>query len=272
MIQCYGNGVKKVADKGKMALYLPYEFENVFAELSDEEVGKMIRAIVVYDRTGEEPTFDGVLRFAWRTHIEPKMKIIKDNYERKCKQNKENIKKRWNRGGAENNTKNTNVYERNFKDTNVNDIDIDVDRDIDRDIENNINNTNVLFDQQELVEPEKPKSEYSEIMEAWNRLPVTNIKAIKGTRLTMLKARLKDYTIDEILSAISNIRESPFLLGQNNKGWQITFDWFIRPNNFIKVYEGNYTGQRQTKNSTSWNDAQAGYEGAMQDLEGLIDE
>lgn len=136
----------------------------------------------------------------------------------------------------------------------------------------NINNSKELFDQQELVEPEKPKNEYSEIMEAWNRLPVTNIKAIKGTRLTMLKARLKDYTIDEILSAISNIRESPFLLGQNNKGWQITFDWFIRPNNFIKVYEGNYTGKRQTKNSTSWNDAQAGYEGAMQDLEGLIDE
>lgn len=134
------------------------------------------------------------------------------------------------------------------------------------------NNTNVLFDQQELVEPEKPKSKISEIMEAWNRLPITNIKAIRGTRLTMLKARLKDYTIDEILSAISNIRESPFLLGQNNKGWQITFDWFIRPNNFLKVYEGNYTGQRQTKNSTSWNDAQAGYEGAMQDLEGLIDE
>ena len=136
----------------------------------------------------------------------------------------------------------------------------------------NINNSKELFDQQELVEPEKPKKEYSEIMEAWNRLPITNIKAIKGTRLTMLKARLKDYTIDEILSAISNIRESPFLLGQNNKGWQITFDWFIRPNNFIKVYEGNYTGQRQTKNRTSWNDAQAGYEGAMQDLEGLIDE
>ena len=136
----------------------------------------------------------------------------------------------------------------------------------------NINNSKELFDQQELVEPDKPKSEYSEIMEAWNRLPVTNIKAIKGTRLTMLKSRLKDYTIDEILSAISNIRESPFLLGQNKKGWQITFDWFVKPNNFIKVYEGNYTGQRQTKSSTPWNDAQAGYEGTMQDLEGLIDE
>jgi hypothetical protein len=136
----------------------------------------------------------------------------------------------------------------------------------------NFNNSKELFDQQELVEPEKPKSEYSEIMEAWNRLPVTNIKVIKGTRLTMLRARLKDYTIDEILSAISNIRESPFLLGQNNKGWQITFDWFVKPNNFIKVYEGNYTGQRQTKSSTSWNDTQAGYNGVMERLGGIVDE
>ena len=275
MIQCYENGVIKVADKGKMALYLPYEFENVFAELSDEEVGKMVKAIMVYDRTGEEPNFDGILRFAWRTHIEPKMRIIKENYERKCKQNKENVNKRWKRGDTENkknDTNDTNVNEQIPNDTNVDDIDIDRDIDVDIDRENNINNTNVLFDQQELVEQDKPKSEYSEIMEAWNRLPVTNIKAIKGTRLTMLKARLKDYTIDEILSAISNIRESPFLLGQNNKGWQITFDWFIRPNNFIKVYEGNYTGQRQTKSSTSWNDTQAGYNGVMERLGGIVDE
>lgn len=134
----------------------------------------------------------------------------------------------------------------------------------------NINNSKELFDRQGSVEQEKQKNNYAEIMEAWNLLPVTNIKAIKGTRLSMLKARLKDYTIDEVLSAISGIREQPFLLGQNNKGWQITFDWFVKPNNFIKVYEGNYK-ETQSKTHT-WNDAQAGYEGAMKNLEVLIDE
>ena len=134
----------------------------------------------------------------------------------------------------------------------------------------NINNSKELFDRQGSVEQEKQKNNYAEIMEAWNLLPVTNIKAIKGTRLLMLKARLKDYTIDEVLSAISGIREQPFLLGQNNKGWQITFDWFVKPNNFIKVYEGNYK-ETQSKTHT-WNDAQAGYEGAMKNLEVLIDE
>lgn len=128
-----------MADKGKVALYLPYEFENVFAELSDEEVGKMVKAIMVYDRTGEEPNFDGILRFAWRTHIEPKMRIIKENYERKCKQNKENVNKRWKRGDTENkqnDTNDTNVNDSIPNDTNVNDIDIniDIDRDIDKDL------------------------------------------------------------------------------------------------------------------------------------------
>ena len=28
--------------------------------------------------------------------------------------------------------------------------------------------------------------------------------------------------------------------GQNNRNWTITFDWLIKPNNFIKVLEGNY--------------------------------
>lgn len=135
----------------------------------------------------------------------------------------------------------------------------------------NINNTNVLFDQQELVESEKPKNEYQTIIDAWNQLPVTNIRYIKGNRLTLLKARLKEYTLDEVLSAISNIKESPFLLGGNKQGWQITFDWFVRPNNFPKVFEGNYTHQQQ-QNTHTWNDMQSGFNGAMNKLGGLIDE
>jgi len=39
------------------------------------------------------------------------------------------------------------------------------------------------------------------------------------------------------------------LKGQNNKGWTITFDWFIKPNNFIKVLEGNYKDKFDNKRS-----------------------
>ena len=56
----------------------------------------------------------------------------------------------------------------------------------------------------------------------------------------MLQARIKEYGIDAIISAIESINNSSFLRGQNRKGWTITFDWLIKPNNFIKVLEGNY--------------------------------
>lgn len=43
-----------------------------------------------------------------------------------------------------------------------------------------------------------------------------------------------------MLQAIENIKCSSFLKGQNNKNWTVTFDWLVKPNNFIKILEGNY--------------------------------
>jgi hypothetical protein len=78
------------------SMLLLYEYEDVFAELeSDEERGQLIMAMYAYDRRGEEPDFTGVLKFAWRTHIKPKMDEMKAKYDTKCKRLRENAKKRW---------------------------------------------------------------------------------------------------------------------------------------------------------------------------------
>ena len=53
-------------------------------------------------------------------------------------------------------------------------------------------------------------------------------------------AAVEDAGIDAVLSAIEKIRASPFLKGANRKNWVVTFEWFVRPNNFPKVLEGNY--------------------------------
>lgn len=118
--------------KEKVALYLLYEFEEVFMELdSDEERGQLIMAIYNYERRGIEPEFKGTLKFAWRTHIKPKIDQITANYKRKCDVNKANIRKRWNEESKKVIPNDTNVYERIPNDTNVDDIDVDVDVDVD---------------------------------------------------------------------------------------------------------------------------------------------
>ena len=63
----------------------------------------------------------------------------------------------------------------------------------------------------------------------------------------MLHARIAEYGVEEVLTAIEKIRNSAFLKGQNPKGWVITFEWFVRPNNFPKVLEGNYDNLRGTE-------------------------
>lgn len=80
------------------------------------------------------------------------------------------------------------------------------------------------------------------IIDEWNSLGLNKVISINpGTnRSKSLNARIKEYGEDSIINAIKNINNSSFLKGQNKNNWVITFDWLIKPNNFIKVLEGNY--------------------------------
>lgn len=89
------------------------------------------------------------------------------------------------------------------------------------------------------------------IINKWNQLNLQQLRSInKSTnRHKMLRARISEYGIDDVFKAIENIKRSTFLQGQNKKGWTITFDWLVRPNNFPKVLEGNYTDKKRMRGS-----------------------
>ncbi len=150
----------------KVDLRFPYEFIPVFDELeTDAERGQLIMAIYNYERLGEEPEFKGELRFAWRTHIKPKMDKMIANYKAKCDaRSKAGLKggrpskpkkpigylgKSDDKKEAENNTQKPNGYfgisekpkkpNGNFaflkKPKKPNGVDVDVDVDIDADMD-----------------------------------------------------------------------------------------------------------------------------------------
>ena len=88
------------------------------------------------------------------------------------------------------------------------------------------------------------------VIEEWNKLQEVGINPIRdikpsSKRCQLLKGRIREYGIDEVLNAINNVRKSDFLRGENNRGWMITFDWFVKPNNFTKVLEGNYNKEKR---------------------------
>lgn len=91
------------------------------------------------------------------------------------------------------------------------------------------------------------------VKEAWNALGLGQITTITAdtVRGKSLKARIKQNGVDKVLAAVERVGKSSFLQGQNKRGWIITFDWLVKPNNFLKVLEGQYDDHASTESAAS---------------------
>ena len=90
----------------------------------------------------------------------------------------------------------------------------------------------------------RPTKEVERVISEWNKLPepIKRVRDLKPNteRYKMLTSRIKEYGVESVIEAVHKVGESDFLRRGSDKGWQIDFGWFVRPNNFPKVLEGNY--------------------------------
>lgn len=114
--------------------------------------------------------------------------------------------------------------------------DIGLDKDIDIDKEKD----NKLIVSKDTI----CQTDVRRVVEEWNKLqdvgiaPVTRMKS-SSKRYKMLQTRIREYGIDDVIKAISKIRESDFLLGKKTD-FIAKFDWFITPTYFPKILDGFY--------------------------------
>lgn len=113
----------------------------------------------------------------------------------------------------------------------------------------------------------------TQILSAWNSLDknIPKIKSLNaGTdRHKLTKARINEYGIEAVLSAIRSIDDSQFLKGYKTD-FVINYDWFIRPNNFVKVRDGNYI-DRSNPNSYRSDSRYSEADTDISDLEAKLD-
>ena len=109
---------------------------------------------------------------------------------------------------------------------------------------NSIEKSSVEENREDITEPDGSvcrTKDVRRIVDAWNSLGLQQVTKVTSDskRGGMLRARVKEYGVDKVLEAVEKVRHSDFLKGRNGS-FVITFDWFVRPNNFPKVLEGNY--------------------------------
>ena len=103
--------------------------------------------------------------------------------------------------------------------------------------------------------PPKPeRTDYQGVLDAYHECCPSFPAVIKltETRKRAIKARLKDYGLEEIKRAFSLAGQSDFLKGSS--GWQASFDWLMKPANMTKVLDGNYTNRASPngKSQSMW--------------------
>lgn len=74
-------------DKVSFLIYLDYEEQ--FNLLKDEELGQLMRAVMQYEKTGEVPQLEGMLKMAF-SFIKTRLDKDREKYKNKCEQNKQN--------------------------------------------------------------------------------------------------------------------------------------------------------------------------------------
>lgn len=74
---------------------------------------------------------------------------------------------------------------------------------------------------------------------------IPTIRSIGGQRRSGTMARIREHGKPAFAEAVKKAAASDFLNGKNDRGWVADFDWIIKPNNFIKVLEGNYDNRQQ---------------------------
>lgn len=90
---------------------------------------------------------------------------------------------------------------------------------------------------------------FNETLEKYGSV-IKPIRDIKGKRQDAVRARARERGKRSLATVFKNAATSDFLNGKNDKCFIATFDWLVKPNNYIKVLEGNYDNQEAKKGET----------------------
>lgn len=113
------------------------------------------------------------------------------------------------------------------------------------------------------------------IIDAWNQLEPYGIKMIYrinpgSKRCTSLIALLEQFGEEKVIQAVDKVKQSDFLQGKTDTRFSLNFNWFINPNNFVKVLEGKYDERHDKKPATKNNNNFERRQYDMDDLESKL--
>lgn len=230
--------------------------------LTDEQLGKLTRAIFLYARDGEIINLEPVVRMAF-AFIKDNIERNQDKYQAKCEKNRQiALERERKKREAREKVGNTNVHERartcknntNVHERSPYDNDNEYDNDVSKETDNIPSKEGLSISENPKVDPAKrcAKIDFAAIKEYWNTKHdqsgsvMRRLTLMSDQRKGNVRSRIREYggDVQMVYKAIDKAMASDFMNGKNGKGWVASFDWMMCPSNFPKVLEGNYDNEQ----------------------------
>lgn len=246
--------------KETFILYTSYK--DAIMVLSDEQAGRLLKAIFEYATTGiKQEIDDTAVKFAYML-IVSQIESSNRQYEKKCERLRANIQKRWNTNVSNDVQDDTEVsdgiqtHTKEYKSIQKN-TDVCLDRYDRYDRKNKEEEDNKKKDEPSLCAgaQSSSSSDYSEVVEYWNAAversesAMRPLRGLTENRKAAIRARLREHK-QEGMAAIRQMIDkavvSDFLNGRNSRNAIFTFDRLMSPSMFQKTLEGNFDNAEQT--------------------------
>lgn len=110
-------------------------------------------------------------------------------------------------------------------------------------------------EEKEIELERRDNTPYQAVVSLFNQtcISFSQVRSLSEARKKAIRARLNNFSLDDIETVFKKAEASDFLKGRNNRNWQATFDWLLTDSNFSKVLDGNYDnkGKSSSVNSKS---------------------
>ena len=73
------------------------------------------------------------------------------------------------------------------------------------------------------------------------------VRSLTDKRKKAIKTLLSKISLEEIKEAFEKVESTPFLKGENDRGWKATIDFLVKHDNLVKILEGFYDAPNQNK-------------------------
>jgi hypothetical protein len=218
-------------DRSSFVFYMSWG--RMIRKLDKDTKCDLIDAMIDYE-SGKEPSFETATAEAIFESLQGTLDADGEKYENRVARAKKGAKKRWHE--SENDACEDLSIDKHMLNDACEDLSIDKHGVYDNEYVD-VNNINVINSTSSAVQM---------VVEEYNKTSFPKVNKISEQRRKAIKARLKTFSLEEILKAFRMADASSFLHGNGDKNWVADFDWIMGvksggDQHLTRILEGHYS-------------------------------